>query len=171
VSGKKTSDRARVEEVIAARRVPSSLGLVSLLGAAIYLHFWGVAATIGVVVLGFLIYDMRRADTALDRALASAALLLLSPVSIVGFAVLYREVGLIDVGGTTVTSLSDALYFSVVTWTTLGYGDIRPSPDARIWAAAEALYGYVVMAFLIAQILYWLDTGRARGRTPNAPRR
>jgi hypothetical protein len=42
------------------------------------------------------------------------------------------------------------LYFSVVTWTTLGYGDFIPMPDARYIVVVEAIMGYVMMALLIS---------------------
>jgi len=47
-----------------------------------------------------------------------------------------------------------SLYFSVVTWTTLGYGDFVPANDfTRFFAAWEALTGYVVMAVLVAALV------------------
>ena len=42
------------------------------------------------------------------------------------------------------------LYFSVVTFTTLGYGDFKPTEKTRPIAAVEAIVGLVLMAFLIA---------------------
>ena len=36
-----------------------------------------------------------------------------------------------------------ALYFSIVTWTTLGYGDFTPPPELRLVAAIQALVGYL----------------------------
>lgn len=73
------------------------------------------------------------------------------------FANIYRWGGLndparkIECGSNS--SFLDALYFSVVTWTTLGYGDITPCPDIRWVAALEALAGFVVMALLIAVLV------------------
>jgi hypothetical protein len=53
-----------------------------------------------------------------------------------------------------VTSLADAAYFSTMTWTTVGYGDIVPgSRLARIFVAVEAINGSVVMAFFIAALV------------------
>jgi len=43
----------------------------------------------------------------------------------------------------------EAIYFSVVTWTTLGYGDFAPSEKARALAAAQALLGYVFLGLLV----------------------
>ncbi len=46
------------------------------------------------------------------------------------------------------------LYFSVVTMTTLGYGDIVPtSPAAQMLAAVEALTGQLYLAVLVARLV------------------
>jgi voltage-gated potassium channel Kch len=86
------------------------------------------------------------------------------PVSLVGdayalillYASIYKTTGVVDTaavteinGGVSHDAIT-SLYFSIVTWTTLGYGDFRPTPQARLVAASEALAGYVVMAILIA---------------------
>jgi hypothetical protein len=42
-----------------------------------------------------------------------------------------------------------------VTWTTLGDGDVRPSVDARLFAASEALVGYLWMAIFIGLLAVW----------------
>lgn len=39
------------------------------------------------------------------------------------------------------TDRATCLYFSVVTWTTLGYGDVVPTPALRPIAALEAMVG------------------------------
>jgi Ion channel len=72
---------------------------------------------------------------------------------ILSFSFIYAHYGLIGPDGHTDRNHSTALYFSVVTWTTLGYGDFRPTPDARLWAAAEALLGYFISALFIAFLL------------------
>jgi hypothetical protein len=46
------------------------------------------------------------------------------------------------------------LYFSFVTMTTLGYGDIIPnSPSARMFAAIEAILGQIYIAVLVARLV------------------
>lgn len=51
---------------------------------------------------------------------------------------------------------SDAVYFSIVTWTTLGYGDFQPSEASRGWAAFEALCGSFFSAIYIAFVFKFL---------------
>jgi len=43
------------------------------------------------------------------------------------------------------------IYFSTVTWTTLGYGDVQPKPDIRLIAALEALLGYIYFGLLVGK--------------------
>jgi len=47
----------------------------------------------------------------------------------------------------------DTLYFTIVTMTTLGFGDITPhSPDAKLLVIFEALIAYILFALLIGTI-------------------
>ncbi|MFG0329500.1 MAG: potassium channel family protein [Phycisphaerales bacterium] len=51
-----------------------------------------------------------------------------------------------------------SVYFSVVTFATLGYGDLRPVGIARVIACIEAMIGYLVLGLLAstsASILQW----------------
>jgi uncharacterized protein YjbI with pentapeptide repeats len=48
-----------------------------------------------------------------------------------------------------VKNLWTCLYYSVVTFTTLGYGDIRPVGVTRVFAAVEALTGAFLMALFV----------------------
>ncbi len=60
---------------------------------------------------------------------------------------------------------SDIVYFSLVTVTTLGYGDVLPiSPMARILAATEAVVGALYVAVLIGRIVSDLKPGGGAGR-------
>ena len=50
--------------------------------------------------------------------------------------------------------VTELLYFSLVTITTLGYGDISPvAPFARISAGFEAAMGTLYIAVLVARIV------------------
>ncbi len=51
-------------------------------------------------------------------------------------------------------SFGECLYFSIVTFTTLGYGDMRPTDDLRhrLLAGSEALLGVAIMALFIVSL-------------------
>ena len=55
------------------------------------------------------------------------------------------------VGGSTFETVKisrdirTTLYFSIVTFTTLGYGDMQPLPSMRLYAGAEAIMGYIYL--------------------------
>ncbi|MBN8928343.1 MAG: hypothetical protein BGO51_24095 [Rhodospirillales bacterium 69-11] len=71
---------------------------------------------------------------------------------------LYQLVATVDPtafqGGLTGSTLTEAAYFSLVTITTVGYGDIvAHSPVARIWSGLEAVAGNLYIAVLIARLV------------------
>lgn len=72
------------------------------------------------------------------------------------FAWVYYYVGVVggDVNSPIITGDKiTSLYFSIVTWTTLGYGDLKPVESLRLVAAAEALMGYIYTAILVGLFL------------------
>jgi hypothetical protein len=62
--------------------------------------------------------------------------------------------GLVLTSGTptSVVSFSDAIYFSVVTISSLGYGDYRPIGWSRVLASAEVLAGLFLLTLLIGKL-------------------
>ncbi|WP_282058539.1 ion channel [Lentibacter algarum] len=58
--------------------------------------------------------------------------------------------------------LRTAFYFSVVTWTTLGYGDLQPLPEDRLIAAFAAFMGYFYMAILTGLCIVGFSSATAR---------
>lgn len=69
--------------------------------------------------------------------------------SIIIFANIYFKEGLYISGVITNIDFWDALYFSITTWTTLGYGDFSPTPACRLITSIEAILGYYAMAIFI----------------------
>jgi hypothetical protein len=54
----------------------------------------------------------------------------------------------------------EPLYFSYVTWTSLGYGDLSPIGFCRIVAILESLIGYLFLAVLAARFYAELNSVR-----------
>jgi len=86
-----------------------------------------------------------------DHTPGTALLILLGHgVAIVfSFAGIYEYFGLCVGGVPTDVDFPTALYFSVVTWTTLGYGDFAPPPSIRLLAGAQAVLGMMYFGLLV----------------------
>ena len=56
--------------------------------------------------------------------------------------------------GADQTGLADCAYFSFITYTTLGYGDIVPMGDLRFLAGLEALTGLVLITWTASFMYY-----------------
>jgi hypothetical protein len=71
-----------------------------------------------------------------------------------GWAPLIYDVGAIETRIALVTSFWDCLYFSVVTFATLGFGDISPlfGTWTKVIAVAEVVMGYVFLGTLVTLI-------------------
>lgn len=71
------------------------------------------------------------------------------------YALTYVFVGAIE-------AFEPAMYFSIVTFTTLGYGDVLVAEQWRILAATEAANGIIMFGWTTALIVYFV--GQLRGR-------
>lgn len=74
------------------------------------------------------------------------------------FSFLYAAVDAVDddsfFAQTSVAGRSDFLYFSYITISTTGYGDLTPAPDVgRMFAVAEALLGQIYLVTVVALIV------------------
>ncbi len=144
-----------------------------------------VAATVLVVATILMHYEALRltSDHLLDLPLPPRSRLLV--VVIAAFAAHTAEVWLYGVaywvsielfhlggfGGQPVAGFEDSLYFSAVTYTSLGLGDYYPTRALRLIAGVEALNGLVLIGWsasftYIAMEKYW-----PLHREPRASRR
>lgn len=89
--------------------------------------------------------------TIVIEPVASLAVIILSS------AILYHQMGVIDANGDIVKEFGVSLYFSIVTFTTLGYGDFRPTEAARGIAALEAIIGFICLGLLIGTTIHLLQ--------------
>lgn len=88
------------------------------------------------------------------------ALLLAHLVEIVAYALLFRLGAAWDLGslqGAFAGSASDYFYFSTITYTTVGFGDITPPQDLRIVTAVEALDGMFMVGVSTSAMLVALS--------------
>jgi len=79
-------------------------------------------------------------------------------VDILLYAYAYSVHGLLD-NDKLAEGKTAFLYFSIITWTTVGYGDILPTNPSRMIAASEAMLGYISMGLYIT--LIFLAIGNA----------
>ncbi len=101
-----------------------------------------------------------------DRLAGSVAVYLLFGIA---WALAFKLLEHAQPGSFTVsTEGEDLFYFSFVTLTTLGYGDISPvSRPARTLALLEAIVAQLYLAILVARLVA-LHLAEALKRTPNA---
>ena len=80
-----------------------------------------------------------------------AATILNLGLVVLAFAWVYRMIGITDNtpgGGGVTHDFATAVYYSIVTFTTLGYGDFYPRGPGRVLAAMEAVLGYLILGIL-----------------------
>lgn len=89
--------------------------------------------------------------------MALVAIFLHGVALIVIFAAIYSAFGLRDHGTPVEADFPTALYFSIVTWTTLGYGDFAPHSDIRLMAAFEAGVGMIFFGVFLGVAVHWIN--------------
>jgi len=72
------------------------------------------------------------------------------------FAFLYKLEGIMRSDGCIIKDYRTCFYFSAVTFTTLGYGDFRPTEKSREIAFIEAFFGYIYLGVAAGTIVYTL---------------
>ncbi len=144
----------------------SQLGMATtMVGLTIILHLLG---------LGLLLSELRRRGAITGRAraivndaarivLAAAGLFLLHGVEIWSYAAVYRLLGAIQ-------SFEAALYFSISTYATIGYGDIVLDPRWRIMGAIEGVNGVILLGWSTAFFVAIVSRIRLLEREMESPR-
>lgn len=91
------------------------------------------------------------------------------------WALLFRQLEILHPGSFDLAEGdrdAQLLYFSLITVTTVGYGDVLPvTAVARIWAALEAVVGTLYIAILIGRIVGELRFGRSGARAARPVRK
>ncbi|MDA9008927.1 potassium channel family protein [Alphaproteobacteria bacterium] len=63
-----------------------------------------------------------------------------------------------------IPSVPTALYFSAVTWATVGYGDYRPVPDLHLLTAIQAIMGYIYFGVVVGMVAAEMNSSQERNR-------
>lgn len=134
------------------------MGALVLLGNASFLGYWALWGSLVLLVITAAYYSRTffQADDAYRKFFF---FLLLIPSIIFYFALIYKALGIIDTqtGDILKGDWLEATYFSVVTWSTLGYGDYKPTDEVKKWVMAEVFIGYIFMGLLVGKVLFLLQ--------------
>jgi len=94
----------------------------------------------------------------------------------IAYWLLVLRLGLGGFGGQPVAGFEDCLYFSVETYTSLGFGDLYPTSHTRLIAGVESLTGLVMIGWsasftFLAMQRYWPlhEPRKGSARRPGAP--
>ncbi|MBT0106844.1 ion channel [Vibrio vulnificus] len=120
--------------------------------ASVSLRYWEVGLVTLALAVPYYVYWALNHDIHKHRIEAFAIFILLMIFTISTFSVIYEMEGIVC-NGELVKNTYESFYFSIVTWTTLGYGDCLPTEGIRHIAAIEALFGYIMMAIFMSLLL------------------
>ena len=116
--------------------------------------FWVVLLSQGAMFVALVVHAVQLAlrpkDVSMGRVVALVTLVVIA--NIVCHGIIYSKVGLVSAaaaGDVVKPDLAIGLYFSIVTFTTLGYGDYVPTDGFQLVSALQALYGYMFLGSLV----------------------
>lgn len=106
------------------------------IGCSLVALLTSLVAIVG--IFGFVVHDIGPAKT---FAVMLAQTIIL--IAVYALIYLYR----LHLPGLT---FGDATYYSVLTWTSLGYADLVPKAEMRLVTASQAITGYVYLGLLVS---------------------
>jgi len=78
-------------------------------------------------------------------------------ITVVVFSIIYWRYGLVYNGEKVENNFFNSVYFSLTTWTTLGYGDFAPTPRIRHITSIQAILGYAGLGLFIALLSGYIN--------------
>jgi hypothetical protein len=90
-------------------------------------------------------------------SIVSELIWILGFIFMFGYIYSMKGIYLNDGSHTIVTNFTTCIYFSIVTFTTLGYGDFCPTPATRGIAALEAIIGLMAMGLVLSTFVHLLQ--------------
>ncbi|WP_298260215.1 ion channel [uncultured Litoreibacter sp.] len=119
------------------------------------LILWSIAFFTIVVIIPVLVIDHRNFTLNKHRLILDILISAFYSITVFGF--LYHGLGIEKTANTMdVRTVLDNLYFSAITFSTLGFGDFRPSSSARGYAAIQGLWGNIHLGLLAGAVFYAL---------------
>ena len=82
-------------------------------------------------------------EGAIVAVLAALGLLVLHGVEIWLYAILYREIGAVE-------TMRDAVYFSTITYASIGFSDTVVTPEWKLLGALEGINGALLLGWSVA---------------------
>jgi len=121
---------------------------------AIVISMTVLVHTIGLILLSWVIVQIlewsRRHGYAVPRTFALVpavlGLFLILTVEVWMWAVLYHLLGV-------TTTFEESLYFSTVTFSTVGFGDVVPAHGWRLFSALEGINGFLMIGWSTAYLV------------------
>ncbi|MBR9867550.1 MAG: two pore domain potassium channel family protein [Oceanospirillales bacterium] len=155
-----------VDEIVFMSALSISIYILQFLK---YLDIYGLWGSLIVLIAGASYYSTTffKSEYKIQKLYYYLGIL---PFIIGYFALVYKSFGLIDTSTNEQVTPSwlNSIYFSVVTWTTLGYGDFKPVEPVKIWVIVEALMGYVYMGLLVGKLLFIASSSDTKPKQPNS---
>ena len=127
----------------------SNLAMGTLvIGATVLVHTVGLIILSRAMILAINWSRLHRHALGKTFALVTAVLGLffIHTVEVWIWALVFVAVGVVPV-------FEDALYFSTVTFSTIGYGDILPPPGWRLFCALEGINGFLLIGWSTAYLV------------------
>ena len=126
----------------------------SLMLGTLIISLTVIIHTVGLILLarwmGWTVHWFRLHRHSLGKTVAMVTtvlgLFLVHTIEVWVWAAAYVATGVVD-------GLETAVYFSTVTFSTLGYGDVTPTAEWRVFAALEAMNGFILIGWSIAYLV------------------
>lgn len=126
----------------------------------------GVGVTLGIVLLaGMVAWELRRVvQDPYPEVRAATGLMVLVVALVIIFALTYAAMSVATPAAfTEALDKSDAIYFTVTTLSTTGFGDIAANSQAARWVVTtQMLFDLIVLVGLARVFVLAAKTGRAR---------
>lgn len=144
-----------------------SLALICAMGGIAAIVSWAFREVVGLAVdVALLLEEV--ASRGAHLVVPASVFVLLYALLVIAFGSAYRIADALSVAplfasptGPIRLSFSDAMHFSIVTLSTVGYGDIQPADDGiRVLASLQVMAGLLLLLFGVAELLRGRNGGR-----------